>query len=83
MASATCNFRHQVHYPCTLTVGVRATKIGNSSFTLHYGLFDDESGNLVADGSSVVVWFDYGAGASRPVPDWLRARINALDGVES
>ncbi len=60
-----------------------STKIGNSSFTLHYGLFDDESGNLVADGSSVVVWFDYGAGASRPVPDWLRARINALDGVES
>lgn len=32
--SATCNFRRQVHYPATLEVGARATRIGGKSFTL-------------------------------------------------
>ena len=36
VVSATCNFIRQVHYPATLDVGVRAAKIGRSSFTLDY-----------------------------------------------
>ncbi len=79
LASATCNFRQQVKHPANLEVGVKVVKLGNTSFTLQYGIFDTASDTLVADGTSVVVWFDYGAGRSRPVPDWLRNAINALD----
>lgn len=81
LATATCNFRHQVKHPATLEVGVKAIKLGTSSFTLQYGVFDQDAGTLVADGTSVVVWFDYGAARSRPVPDWLRANLRNLDGV--
>ncbi|RMH17785.1 MAG: acyl-CoA thioesterase [Acidobacteria bacterium] len=79
VVQASCNFRRQVHYPAALEVGVRTSKIGRSSFTLDYAIYRRDDGELVADGSSVVVWVDYGAGVSRPLPDDLTARIRALD----
>jgi acyl-CoA thioester hydrolase len=81
VVTATCNFRRQVHYPATLEVGVRALKIGRTSFPLEYGIFLEGTGDLVADGSSVVVWVDYGAGKSTPLPESLKARIRELDGL--
>ncbi len=81
VVTATCNFPRQVRHPATLEVGVRATRVGNSSFTLEYGIFPEGEDDPVADGSSVVVWTDYRAGRSVPLPDTLRATLRDLDGV--
>ncbi len=81
VVTATCNFRRQVHYPATLEVGVRAVKIGRTSFPLEYGIFFEGTEELVADGSSVVVWVDYGEAKSAPLPESLKARIRELDGL--
>ena len=82
VVTATCNFRRQVHYPATLEVGARTTKIGRTSFTLEYGIFFEGTGDLVADGSSVVVWVDYGAGKSAPLPESLKEQIREVDRLE-
>lgn len=82
VVTATCNFRRQVHYPATLEVGVRAARIGRTSFPLEYGIFVEGTDELVADGSSVVVWVDYGAGKSTPLPEDLKQRIRDLDGPD-
>lgn len=79
VVTATCNFHKQVHYPSDLEVGVRATHIGHKSFTLEYGIFRAASEEIVADGSSVVVWVDYAQGESIPVPFELAKRIRELD----
>lgn len=79
VVSASCNFLRQVHYPATLDVGVRVTEVGRSSFTLDYGIFRHDSGELVADGQSVAVWVDYAAGKSAPLPEELKAKIRAID----
>lgn len=81
VVTATCNFLRQVHHPATLEVGVRATQIGRKSFTLEYVIVRREDGERVADGSSVVVWVDYGEGKSIPLPEALKARIRELDAV--
>lgn len=81
VVTATCNFLRQVHYPATLEVGVRTVKIGRSSFNLEYGLFTEGTDELVADGSSVVVWVDYDKGKSAPLPESLKARIREIDDV--
>ena len=39
------------------------------------------SGELVADGSSVVVWVDYAAGRASPLPEALKERIRSFDGL--
>ena len=79
VVTATCNFHRQVHYPATLDVGVRVTQIGRTSFTLDYVILRHESDEVVADGSSVAVWVDYGAGKSIPIPKALKARIREID----
>ena len=82
VVTATCNFRQQLHYPATLDVGVRTVKIGLSSFTLAYAIFLQGTDELVADGSSVVVWVDYAENKSAPLPERLKERIRELDGLE-
>ncbi len=79
VVSANCNFRRQVHYPATLDVGVRVTKIGRTSFVLDYAILDHDSDEVVADASSVAVWVDYAAGRSIPVPETLKARMRDID----
>ncbi len=79
VVTASCNFHRQVHYPATLDVGVRATKIGRTSFHLDYAIFPSGGEEVVADGSSVVVWVDYERGESIPVPERLKARIRRID----
>lgn len=80
LVTATCNFKQQVHHPATLDVGLRVARLGGKSFTLEYGMFRAGSEELVADGSSVVVWVDYGAGASLPIPESLRPVLESYGG---
>lgn len=82
VVTATCNFRQQVHHPAELDVGARVTKVGRTSFTIEYVILRRGTEEVVADGSSVAVWVDYGAGKSIPVPDELKRRIRELDGLD-
>ena len=79
VVTATCNFHRQLHYPAELEVAARASKIGGKSFTLEYVLFRRSSDEVVADGSSVVVWVDYEAGKAIPLPAALREAIGRLE----
>ena len=81
LAQASCNFRQQVHHPATLEVGARTTRLGGKSFTLDYVILHKGSDEVVCDGSSVVVWVDYGSGKAIPLPDALRQRISDLDSL--
>ncbi len=81
LAQATLNFRRQVHYPAVLEVGVRVVEIRTRSFRMDYGIFFEATDTLVADGTSVVVWADYGAGRAIQIPANIRAAIDALEGT--
>ena len=90
LAQASCNFRRQVHYPASLEAGARTSRIGGKSFTLDYLIRrrdparpDRHDGEVVCDGSSVVVWVDYATGAAIPIPDTLRRRLMEFDRLEA
>lgn len=81
LVSASLDFRRQVRYPADLDVGVRVGRIGGKSYTLDYGLFVAGDDEVVAEGTSVVVWVDYaargGLGEALALPDALRRRLEA------
>jgi acyl-CoA thioester hydrolase len=52
---------------------------GRSSFVLESDMHERASGRLVAGSRKVLVYFDYAAGKSAPIPDGLRALILAQD----
>jgi acyl-CoA thioester hydrolase len=81
LAATACNFRRQLKYPATIAIGAAATRLGRSSVDVDYVLWDEEQEGVVADGTSTIVWLDYGTGKSTPWPDALRVSIQAWDSL--
>lgn len=81
LAQVTCNYRRQLNYPDTVTIGAKVTRIGNSSFSMTHAVWSEQQQAIAADGDSVVVIFDYQQQKPVRVPDDLRAAIAQLDGV--
>ena len=74
IVNAFCNFLRQLTYPGEARVTLFVAKPGRSSFeTYHTIERTDEPGVLYAEGGARVVWTDYGAKKSAPMPDWFRA----------
>ncbi|MCB9170270.1 MAG: acyl-CoA thioesterase [Flavobacteriales bacterium] len=67
LAHTAIDFRKPVVWPQTLTVRTGTTRVGNTSFTMGYAIHD-EAGDLVAEGNSVQVMYDYDKAAKMPIP---------------
>ncbi len=79
LAAATLNFRRQVRYPAELEVATRVSEIGRSSFKMEYEIFYRGTDERVADGTGVIVWTDYEAGRSVPLPESLKEAIRRFE----
>ena len=82
LAAAHLNFRAQVRYPSDLDVLTRVSEIGRSSFRMEYEIVYRDSRERVADGHGIIVWVDYGAGRSIPIPESLKQAIRDYEGME-
>jgi acyl-CoA thioester hydrolase len=76
IVNAFCNFNCQLEFPGDLRVAMYVADPGRSSFdTFHTIERVDAPGVTVADGGSRVVWTDYPAKKSAPLPAWLRTLL--------
>jgi acyl-CoA thioester hydrolase len=73
LAAVSCNFRLQLHYPDTVHVGVRISRVGGSSFTMEHAVYSVGQQAIAADGNSTLVVFDYQTNRPRRISDDLRA----------
>lgn len=55
IVSTSCQYKHSVHFPDTLWIGVKVKKIGTTSLTHEYLFFSTTQQKIVAIGESVVV----------------------------
>jgi acyl-CoA thioester hydrolase len=78
LANITVDFRAPAHFPETLEIGARVSRVGTRSFTMEHEIRGGD-GRLVAEASSVLVAYDYEADASMPVPEEWRRRLNAYE----
>jgi acyl-CoA thioester hydrolase len=76
IVNAFCNFLRQLDFPGELRVTMFVANPGRSSFETYHTLErTDEPGVVCAEGGARVVWADYPAKKSVPLPDWLRAHL--------
>ena len=76
IVNAFCNFLRQLTFPGDARVTLHVAEPGRSSFeTYHTIERTDEPGVLYAEGGARVVWTDYSAKKSAPMPDWFRAHL--------
>lgn len=80
LASITCNYRRQLHFPDTVRVGARVSRLGRSSLTMEHVVYSETQQAVAADGSSVIVIFNYETNRPTRIPDDIRATIEHLEG---
>lgn len=78
LATTTCDFVRPVVYPATVRVGVRVSRVGETSIAMEYEITDDAHGHVYGRGTSVAVLVDYATMAKVRVPDPVRAAVTAL-----
>jgi acyl-CoA thioester hydrolase len=80
LASTQGRFRRPLEYPDTVHVGARAPEVGPDRFVMEYRVVSRRLGEVAAEGSGVVVSYDYTARRKAPLPDAVAARIRELEG---
>ncbi len=73
--NASCTFLRPMTYPGTVEVRTYVGAIGRSSCQTHVEMLID--GEVYAEGAAKVVWMDTQSGKSVPLPDHVRAALEA------
>ena len=81
LAHTTIDFRSPAFVHETLLVGIRIARLGTKSFECSYRVEDEATGRLVCEGRSVQVIFDYEKDASYPMPEDLKQKVRAFEGL--
>ena len=81
IAEARVTFKRPIHLGQSVRVGVRVPRLGNKSFPMTYRLEDAETGDLLAEGETVQVCYDYRTGRTMPIPEAWREKIAAFEGI--
>ena len=80
LASTSCDYLRPVSYPGVVLVGVRIAEVGNSSLRMEYAVARADATELLcAQGKSVTVLVRYASMEKVPVPDAMRAAIEAME----
>lgn len=79
LASTRCDFLRPLEWPGEVVVGTGISHIGTKSFTMLYELARaDALDRVAARGEGVVVMVDYRRGATVPLSDELREKLEGL-----
>ncbi|MFG1301593.1 thioesterase family protein [Xanthobacter sp. V3C-3] len=78
VASVGCDYFSEVSYPDEVEVGVRVTRIGNSSLAWGFGLFRAGAPLTAAVGRTVHVYVDRTSSRPQPLGPALRALAETL-----
>ncbi len=80
LAAIHCNYRRQIVYPDTVTVGSRVARLGRSSMTLEHRLVSHAHQQVAADGESIIVMFDYQLQRPVRISDEVRDAMQKYEG---
>ena len=80
LVSTRCDFIAPMVYPDAAVVGARVREVRTTSLTMDYAVYRGPDRALCAAGSSVIVLYDYAKREKVPIPNEVRARIEAVEG---
>ena len=76
IVNAFCTFVRQLEFPGDVRVTMFVANAGRSSVESYHTLeSSDEPGIVYAEGGARMVWTDFAARKSAPMPDWFRKHI--------
>ena len=75
VAHAECDYKVAARFGDELEVSIRTSSIGNTSFVWDYEIRRTGSGQLIASGKTIQVYYDYAQEKTLPVPDEVRQKL--------
>ena len=81
MADARITFKSPILWGQPIRVGVRIVRLGRKSMDSIYSIEDTQSGQILAEGSSVLVAYDYKSASTIPIPDHWRQIIAEFENI--
>ncbi|MGI8596383.1 MAG: acyl-CoA thioesterase [Thermoleophilaceae bacterium] len=78
LAECHVNYRSPGFFGEALRVFIRPGELRRSSFELRFEIRAEDDDRLVAEGSGVMVGYDYDAGRAAHIPEYIKERL-ALD----
>ncbi len=79
LGSISCRFMFPLTYPDNVYAGARITEIHTKRFTMEHQLISEKHQKPVAEGTSVVVCYNYQTGQSTEIPEIFRKSIEKLE----
>lgn len=80
VASVKCDFIQQAFFDQQLLILIhtKVVKIGNKSFELQHEITDKETGETIARGQSIVVYFNFEKQQGEVITSEMRKKLNEL-----
>jgi acyl-CoA thioester hydrolase len=78
-AEANCRYEGRAFFEDTLNVHARVSKIGNTSFTFEFAVFEAETDRPISTGRIVAVAVDTDSGKPIRVPDRFRKAVSDFE----
>jgi acyl-CoA thioester hydrolase len=79
LASTNCKFKIPLTYPDTVSIGSRVSEIDEDRFTMEYFVVSHKHQRVAAEGTGLIVCYDYKQNKKAPVPSELKQRIEELE----
>ncbi len=76
--STSCRFRLPLFYPDVVAVGGRVRQISDDRFDMEYRVVSQSAQAVAAEGSGLVVCYDYNKREKTAIPDSIVARMREL-----
>lgn len=79
LAETKCRFRAALTFPDYVAIGARVTDIQKDRFEMQYAIASYRTAGIAAEGTGLVVSYDYAAGTKAPLPDEIVKEIRLVE----
>lgn len=81
LASTQCRYKAPLSYPDNISVATRVCEISEDRFTMKYYVMSHNTGRIAAEGEGIIVFYDYNNNCKHAIPEEIKNRIVALNGL--
>ncbi len=78
VASVKCDFIRQAFFDQHLLIHTKVVKIGNKSFELQHEITDKNTGETIANGQSIVVYFNFEKQQGESITTEMRKKLDEI-----
>lgn len=75
LANTSCNFKHPLLYPDTITVAVNCELASDKKMLTKYVIYSQSQQVVVAEGEALVVYYDYQQACSHVIPEPIKYAV--------